>query len=88
MPAAADRVLPISRQQAILPQSLQKERFCRKQYCDYAAADEVDGTEITFWHSMGGVNGQAIDELVNRFNEENELGITVVSEYQGNMMTP
>ena len=44
-----------------------------------AAADEVDGTEITFWHSMGGVNGQAIDELVNRFNEENELGITVVS---------
>ena len=48
-----------------------------------AAADEVDGTEITFWHSMGGVNGQAIDELVNRFNEENELGITVVSEYQG-----
>ena len=48
-----------------------------------AAADEVDGTEITFWHSMGGVNGQAIDELVSRFNEENELGITVVSEYQG-----
>ena len=48
-----------------------------------AAADEVDGTEITFWHSMGGVNGQAIDELVKRFNEENELGITVVSEYQG-----
>ena len=48
-----------------------------------AAADEVDGTEITFWHSMGGVNGQAIDELVKRFNEENDLGITVVSEYQG-----
>src|SRR5699024_9880952 len=48
-----------------------------------AAADEVDGTEITFWHSMGGVNGQAIDELVKRFNEENELGIRVVSEYQG-----
>ena len=50
---------------------------------EMAAADEVDGTEITFWHSMGGVNGQAIDELVNRFNEENDLGITVVSEYQG-----
>ena len=48
-----------------------------------AGADEVDGTEITFWHSMGGVNGQAIDELVKRFNEENELGITVTAEYQG-----
>lgn len=48
-----------------------------------AGADEVDGTEITFWHSMGGVNGQAIDELVKRFNEENELGIAVTAEYQG-----
>ena len=47
-----------------------------------AGADEVDGTEITFWHSMGGVNGQAIDELVKRFNEENELGIAVTAEYQ------
>lgn len=48
-----------------------------------AAADEVDGTEITFWHSMGGVNGEAIDTLVAKFNEENELGITVNSQYQG-----
>ena len=32
---------------------------------------------------MGGVNGEAIDELVSRFNEENEYGITVVSEFQG-----
>ena len=31
----------------------------------------------------GGVNGEAIDELVSRFNEENEYGITVVSEFQG-----
>ncbi len=29
-----------------------------------ADADDVDGTTITFWHSMGGVNGQAIDTLV------------------------
>lgn len=48
-----------------------------------ADASDVDGTEITFWHSMGGVNGQAIDELVKRFNEENEYGITVTSQYQG-----
>lgn len=40
-------------------------------------------TTITFWHAMGGVNGEALDYLVNKFNEENEYGITVVSEYQG-----
>lgn len=48
-----------------------------------AAAEDVDGTEITFWHSMGGVNGQAIDELVRRFNNENTYGITVNAQYQG-----
>ena len=50
---------------------------------EMAAADDVDGTTITFWHSMGGVNGQAIDTLVNKFNEENEYGITVEAQYQG-----
>ena len=39
---------------------------------EMAAAKDVDGTTITFWHSMGGVNGQAIDTLVNKFNDENE----------------
>lgn len=38
---------------------------------------------ITFWHSMGGVNGEAIDYLVKKFNEENEKGITVEAQYQG-----
>lgn len=46
-------------------------------------ASEVDGTEISFWHSMGGVNGQAIDTLVKKFNDENEYGITVKAQYQG-----
>lgn len=50
---------------------------------EMADASSVDGTEITFWHSMGGVNGQAIDELVKKFNSENEYGITVSSQYQG-----
>ena len=50
---------------------------------EMAAADDVDGTTITFWHSMGGVNGQAIDTLVNKFNVENEYGITVKAQYQG-----
>ena len=48
-----------------------------------ADAKGVDGTEISFWHSMGGVNGQAIDALVEKFNTENEFGITVNAQYQG-----
>ena len=48
-----------------------------------ADAKDVDGTEISFWHSMGGVNGQAIDTLVEKFNSENEYGITVNAQYQG-----
>lgn len=50
---------------------------------EMADASEVSGTTITFWHSMGGVNGQAIDELVQKFNNENEYGIKVESQYQG-----
>lgn len=50
---------------------------------EMADASEVSGTEISFWHSMGGVNGQAIDTLVEQFNEENEYGITVNAQYQG-----
>ena len=48
-----------------------------------ADAKDVEGTEISFWHSMGGVNGQALDTLVKQFNEENEYGITVDAQYQG-----
>lgn len=52
---------------------------------EITAMDEsqLNGTTITFWHAMGGVNGEALDYLVNKFNEENEYGITVVAEYQG-----
>lgn len=50
---------------------------------EMADASEVDKTTISFWHSMGGVNGQAIDILVQKFNDENEYGITVEAEYQG-----
>lgn len=45
--------------------------------------NQLAGTKIVFWHAMGGVNGEALDYLVQKFNEENEYGITVVSEYQG-----
>lgn len=44
---------------------------------------KLDGTTITFWHSMGGVNGEALQALVDKFNKENEYGITVDAQYQG-----
>lgn len=52
---------------------------------EITAMDEsqLNGTTITFWHAMGGVNGEALDYLVNKFNEENEYGITVEAQYQG-----
>ena len=45
--------------------------------------DTKEPVTITFWHSMGGVNGEAIDYLVNKFNTENTEGITVDAQYQG-----
>ena len=50
---------------------------------EMADASEVSGTTISFWHSMGGVNGEAINTLVEKFNSENEYGITVDAQYQG-----
>ena len=50
---------------------------------EMASVEEVEGTEITFWHSMGGVNGEALETLVTKFNDENEYGIKVTSVYQG-----
>ncbi len=50
---------------------------------DNFADVDMNGTTITFWHSMGGVNGEAMDYLVNKFNEENPDGITVEAVYQG-----
>lgn len=44
---------------------------------------QLDGTTISFWHSMGGVNGEALQTLVDQFNKENEYGITVDAQYQG-----
>lgn len=60
-----------------------KEDVTQSEEFSMAEASEVDGTEISFWHSMGGVNGQAIDELVKKFNDENQYGITVKAQYQG-----
>ena len=41
-----------------------------------------ENTEITFWHSMGGKWGEAINSLVEEFNSSQD-NITVIAEYQG-----
>jgi multiple sugar transport system substrate-binding protein len=41
------------------------------------------GITIEFWHSMTRANGEAVEYLVDRFNAENEFGITVNATYQG-----
>ncbi|MDD3572508.1 MAG: extracellular solute-binding protein, partial [Eubacteriales bacterium] len=40
-------------------------------------------TEIVFWHSMGGVNGEAIAKMAEDFNVAYEGKIKVTVEYQG-----
>lgn len=47
------------------------------------ASASGEGQTITFWHSMGGVNGEAIDYLVKKFNDENTKNIKVDAQYQG-----
>ena len=44
---------------------------------------DTNGVKLTFWHSMGGVNGEAMTALVDKFNKENQYGITVEAVYQG-----
>lgn len=50
---------------------------------DGDGAASPEGQTITFWHSMGGVNGEAIEYLIDKFNSENTYGITVDAQYQG-----
>ena len=50
---------------AILPTTCMASREKRQTF--------REGTTISFWHAMGGVNGEALDYLVNKFNEENEI---------------
>ena len=48
-----------------------------------AAAKRSGPIELTFWHAMGGVNGEALVSMVNEFNKQNEGKIHVNYEYQG-----
>src|SRR5215510_14494298 len=45
-----------------------------------AAAQRV---EVQFWHSMGGVLGERVDELVKKFNDS-QAKYTVVAVNKGN----
>ncbi|MFA6690024.1 MAG: ABC transporter substrate-binding protein [Sphaerochaetaceae bacterium] len=49
-----------------------------------ATAQQAGPVKITFWHAMGGVNGEAIAAMVDEFNKQNEGKIQVTYEYQGN----
>ena len=49
--------------------------------CSVSAADK---TTITFWHAMNGKQEESLTALTDKFNEENEYGITVTLVNQGN----
>lgn len=46
---------------------------------------DLAGMEIEFWHLWHGDSGALIQELVQEFNQKNEWGIKVNSEYRGNL---
>ena len=47
-------------------------------------AELPEGTTITYWHEWDGAQQEAIDIIINDFNENNAYGITVEQVYQGN----
>jgi sn-glycerol 3-phosphate transport system substrate-binding protein len=49
------------------------------------AKDVTSGSEIdlTLWHSMGGTNGTALNQIVNDFNSKNSGVIKITAQYQG-----
>lgn len=46
-------------------------------------AKSIEPTTVTFWHAMSGTQQETLESLTQKFNEENEYGITVELEYQG-----
>lgn len=52
------------------------------QEVDWEAVDP-SGQSIVFWHVHDGPNQEALDAIVQAFNESNEYGITVTAENQG-----
>jgi sn-glycerol 3-phosphate transport system substrate-binding protein len=55
--------------------------------CSNSSSGEVKKTEdgrtlVTFWHAMGGAAGEALNDIVNEFNESQDE-IFVQADYQG-----
>ena len=44
---------------------------------------DPSGQTVTFWHQHSRAREEALNEIVQEFNDTNEWGITVVAEYQG-----
>ena len=52
------------------------------------ALENADGvTEVNFWHSMDGTNGETLSKLISEFNAANEGKIEVKGVYQGDYDT-
>lgn len=47
-------------------------------------AELPEGITITYWHEWDGAQQEAIDIIINDFNDNNPYGITVEQVYQGN----
>jgi sn-glycerol 3-phosphate transport system substrate-binding protein len=56
---------------------------CGKAASTTSSSGSSGKTEIVFWHSMGGAGGDAINQMVDKFNKENTDNIHVTAQYQG-----
>lgn len=56
---------------------------CGKAASTAGSSGSSGKTEIVFWHSMGGAGGDAINQMVDKFNKENKDNIHVTAQYQG-----
>lgn len=50
--------------------------------CAVSAEESGEKTQITFWHAMGGTNGEVLQEIVDDFNASQDE-VEVTAEYQG-----
>ncbi|AOZ92898.1 ABC transporter substrate-binding protein [Paenibacillus crassostreae] len=55
-----------------------------------ASPQQAAPTEVTFWHVMGGANGESLDAIVEQYNNTvgKDRGIHVTSVYQGTELMP
>lgn len=52
--------------------------------CGGGEDDAADGMQtVTFWHSMAGANGEAVNHLVDQFNQQHSGKIKVEATFQG-----